>query len=353
LSTPLELIAQDDEYRVNLYGFTSTVFSAYTPHNEPVLGNGVVSNYLAVAQTDIFLSADLGSQFRFLIDLQVLNDFGAQLTINPFLHQAWGEWRPSDAFGIRAGRILTPFAYFNSVHSRPALYWFIERPFAYQEPTFTEDMAVLRPEFAQVSVSGTARLTDDIKLDYAGYVGNTDVQVGSGLDLNSRKLLGARVALRTDNVTVGFSPVMNKVTPEDSVSQNVNTIFALDLQANLAGFTLIGEYIALSERFERIPGAPVTAPVRDGTFSKAAWFASLAYNFTDAWLGFVGYEYFHNTDSDSRFNPGKAATRFHAGLNFRPSERVLLKAEATQFNVASTPNFKNFLSLNLAAVFSF
>lgn len=352
----LPVLAQDDDYKPNIYGFTTSEISAYTPHKEPVLANGLATFSFATAQTNIFIAGNIGSpQFRYLLDLQILANFGDQISLQPFLHQAWGEWRPSDAFGIRLGSILTPFGLFNAIHSRPALYWFVERPLAYAEPSFVGEMGVLRPEFSNFSVSGTTRLTDDIKLDYFAYLGNTGIQVGQNVDLNTKKLFGGRVAIRTDNIEIGVSPVLNRIEMEDSASQNNNTIFAFDAKVEYAGFTLLGEYTTLSEMFERLPGIPASTPIRTGSFNKTLWWASLGYNITDNWLVYGAFDYYRNTDTDSRFL-NTPLTRVRGGINFKPVDKILLKLEANHYQVAGRfegVDYNAFQSFKFAAVFSF
>jgi hypothetical protein len=218
------LRAQEEADKVNIYGIATADYRIFGANKDAAIGNGAVSNTFNV-QFNLFVAGSIGSEWKYLAELYIQNDFRFQQGINsrsdytqPLLHQLWIEWRPSDAFGLRFGQILLPFASFNNIHSRPNLYWFIERPFPYEEPASTDGIGEVRAEFGNLSASGVLRLGDGLKLDYVGYIGNTDRRILNGLDLSGTKTFGTRIALRTDNITLGLSAATNLIGDKDSRS---------------------------------------------------------------------------------------------------------------------------------------
>jgi hypothetical protein len=212
-------------------------YRLYGNNNDPAVGSGGVSNTFNI-QFNLFLSGNIGSEWKYLAELWVQNDFQFQQGINslsdysqPLLHQLWIEWRPSDAFGLRFGQILLPFASFNNIHSRPNLYWFIDRPLPYEEPATVDGIGMLRAEFGNFSASGTLRFEGGLKFDYAAFIGNTDRRILNGLDLSGVKTLGTRIAVRTDNITLGVSAATNLIQDIDSVAQANYTLLAGDVKA--------------------------------------------------------------------------------------------------------------------------
>jgi hypothetical protein len=352
------LTAQEESDKVNVYGIATADYRLYGNNNDPAVGNGAVSNTFNI-QFNLFLSGNIGSEWKYLAELWVQNDFRFQQGINslidysqPLLHQLWIEWRPSDAFGLRFGQILLPFASFNNIHSRPNLYWFIDRPMPYEEPATVDGIGPLRAEFGNLSASGTLRLGDGLKLDYAGYVGNTDRRILNGLDLSSAKTLGTRIAIRTENITLGASAATNLIEELDSVAQANYTLLAGDVKAEFGNFTLIGEFIQSLENIEALPRTTGFNPrnYQSGINYQFAY-ASLGYNFDEKWLGFAGFDYYRTNLTGARFQ-ANPATRITAGLNFRPADKVLLKAQGI-YNLASGAENPAYFSGAVGCVVSF
>jgi hypothetical protein len=355
---PRTLYAQDEVEKVNIYGIATADYRVFGNNNDPAIGSGAVSNTFNI-QFNLFLAGNVGSEWKYLAEVWVQNDFQFQQGINslsdysqPLLHQLWIEWRPSDAFGLRFGQILLPFASFNNIHSRPNLYWFIERPFPYEEPATTDGIGPLRAEFGNLSASGTVRLSDGLKLDYAAYVGNTDRRILNGLDLSSTKVFGTRVAARTDNITLGLSAATNLVEQVDSVAQANRTLLAGDLKAEFGNITVIGEFI---QSLETIEALPRTTGFNARNYASGVnyqfAYGSAAYNFDEKWLAFVGFDYYRTNAEGARFSTNPA-TRATAGLNFRPADKVIVKAQANYHFAAGTDS-QAYPSAALGCVVSF
>lgn len=348
-------LAQEDEFKLNIFGYTAVKFAAYTPNNEPLLnGQGKVRNTFSNFQTGVFLSGSVASDWKYLVELQIQNDFTFQQLVGQnFLHQAWIEWRPSDAFGLRMGTSLAPFGYFNVIHSRPSLYWIIERPVVYQEEELVGGIELVRSEFANLMASGVLRLGDDAKLDYAVHVGNTDRRGHFSFDLSAAKQLGSRIALRTEAITFGISGAANVIEAVDSVAQSNKSIVAGDLQVRLGNLSLLSEVILVGKTFEAVPESSGFRRANyEADHTHLSAFALVGYDITEQWLAFVGFDYFNDQESGSRFKASAPFSRARVGVNFKPHPQVLIKGEVNAY-LHNTAALQPYQSLNLSTVLSF
>lgn len=346
------LRAQEDEFKVNIYGAVASNFYVFTNNREPALGNGQVSNTFALLQGSLFFSGNIGNDWKYLIELYMQNDFIAQLNVGQaLLHQAWIEYRPSSEFGVRFGRMLTPYAGFNNIHSRPALYWFVQRPFPYEEPTLTDGIDGVRSEFSSLMLSGALKIGDGAKFDYAAYAGNTERIGLNGFDFSAAKTIGARVGVRTDNITFGVSPVINVIADVDDVAQENVTLLAGDIQANFGNFKLIGEYIYSLKNFEAKPNTTGFQARNYENHTANFFYASAGYDISEQWLVYVAYNFFNDTESGSIYRT-QPLTRMSAGVNFRPIEKIILKAEVNHhpYTTAQRPSYQS-LGVSLVATF--
>lgn len=351
-----KIASSQEENKPNIYGFTSVKYAKYTNNNEPNLGDGLIDNTFSMFQSNIFVAGNVGNDWKYMLELMIQNDLTKQQEDGQnMLHQGWLEWKPADEYSVRAGRMLAPFGYFNNIHSRPNLYWFIERPFAYEEPSLTEGVSGVRFEFANLAVLGLFNLTDDIKLDYAIYGGNTSNTLGYAWDLNSKKQIGGRVTLKHENINLGFSMGNNSIyaDPNDALKQQNSNLIAIDLQANYSGFNLIAEMV----------NSKVTSETRanvnsnyfipaDSSNSNISLFATLGYDINESWVVYTAYDSFTSDALGSLYTTDTPLSRIRAGFNFKPNNSVLLKAEFNNYPYSEN-NRKSYNSFNLGAVLTF
>jgi hypothetical protein len=248
--------------------------------------------------------------------------------------------------------MLSPFGNFNLLHSRPPLYWFIERPFVYEEPSLTDGIKLLRPEFSNIMVHGEFLLNEDIKTEYALYAGNTGITVLNGLNSTASKQMGARVGLKTKNINIGFSPAINVMNPLDSSVQSNKSLYCIDVQAEYAGFTVMAEYIHSSEKFEKAEHSTYAFdPLLHPSANQTSLYAALGYKVTDEFLLYGGYDYYSDNDIHSRFN-NNPLQRLRFGANYNPDDNFLIKAEANLY-ISEFTGYKPYQSFNLAGVINF
>ncbi len=347
------LSAQDDDFKINIFGNIVTNFYGFTKNNEPYLQNGNLKSTFLLQQANLYFSGNVASDWKYFVEFTFQAESGPVNQIMFHAHQAWMEYRPSDEFGLRIGRTLCPFGFFNGVHSRPALYWMVFRPIPYEETGLTSDeVGGLRSEFNNgIMVSGAIPIASGIKLDYTGYIGNTENVNGLQYDLSSTKKLGGRIAIRNEYITVGVSPVFNNIVEVDAQAQQNTTLIAVDGTFKLGNFTLIGEFVNAARSFAALPGSTGFNPRNYTENTDRFFFTSLGYDVNERWLVFAGMESFStNNPASSYIN--KAQTSIDAGVNFRPSDRILLKAELSHhlFNTETRPTYQ---SLGMSAVVSF
>lgn len=346
-------LAQDDEFKLNIFGNVTSNFYAFTKNNEPYLQNGNLKSTFLLQQANLYLSGNVSSDWKYFVEFTFQAESGPSNQIMFHAHQAWVEYRPSDEFGLRIGRALCPFGLFNALHSRPALYWMVFRPLPYEETGLTSDeVDGMRSEFNNgIMVSGALPIASGVKLDYNVYTGNTENVNGLQYDLSTTKKFGGRVAIRTENITIGISPAFNNISAVDDVAQRNSFLLAFDATIKFGNFTLISEYVNASRKFSALPGTTGYNPRNYIENTDQFMFASLGYELNEKWLVFTGFESFWTNNPTSSYL-NKAQTSVDVGVNFRATDRVLLKAEISHhlFNTATRPTYQ---SLGMSAVVSF
>lgn len=256
-------------------------------------------------------------------------------------------WKPHDAFGVIAGRFLTPFGIWNVNHGSPVLLpirtpYFMVRSF-------------MPPAQTGLQVFGRFFPADRFYLNYAVTVSNGRGATEATYDLDDNKALGLRLraSYEGDDVTTTVGGYLFWGTVRE-VHKRIETyepfhievedtaryselIGSADLQLRIFGFRLEAEYIQgmvqYSERPLRVyPVVAVESPLGEHQPDYVKW----------AFFGLVGYEFAFGTSAGNmsitpyfagEYNVGDDTfpdTNMYilrGGLNFRPSPFVALKAE--------------------------
>ncbi|MGH7440118.1 MAG: hypothetical protein ACRENE_30880, partial [Polyangiaceae bacterium] len=103
------------------------------------------------------------------------------------IERAYGEWKPADWLGVRAGLFLTPFGIWNEDHGSPVL-------IGVDYPQFMNFNLVPIWQLGLEAFGGIG-LGDDLRLDYALTVANSDGPAPEYKDLTDMKAFGARLKL--------------------------------------------------------------------------------------------------------------------------------------------------------------
>jgi len=263
------LLAQGDEYPINIFGYFQNSFQHW-PQSEattthPQYLNPTeqsARNFFNLQQLNLFLSKDISQHWRAFVNFEVLNTFSSQRQWGSFnLEEAWVRYKASDQFSLKLGLLIPVFNNLNEIKNRTPLLPYIIRPLIY-ETSFSEFFSAVEegaPARAFAQVSGIIP-SGKAKLDYAFYVGNSpninnEREIAqTGADTTDTFLIGGRIGLRLKNFKIGFSATHENVNLHfveigiaryDFIYNEVSRIrLGSDLSFHLGDFSFAGEWIA-------------------------------------------------------------------------------------------------------------
>ena len=245
-----------DEKPLEVFGFFQAKYS-YIPEYE----FAKAQNSFNIQQMNIMFRNDLGQDFSAFINLQLLNSFNTEQmwgTMN--LEEAWVKYQPSEELSIKGGLLIPAFNNMNEIKSKTPLLPYIFRPFIYESSIssiiYAEDFV---PERAFLQIGGT-KTVEQLKLDYAAYVGNSEpayMTTGNlgatpaGSDTTTFKMVGGRVGIRTGNIKAGVSATYDRKKSIKEVYTGIvvpmnnapRVRIGGDLSFKVAGFSFESELI--------------------------------------------------------------------------------------------------------------
>ncbi len=387
-----ESLEEVDEYAINIYGFVDALYS----YNIKDYGFFNPYSSFAIGRLNVYTAAELGDNWRTLFETRftylphgsvpatgdgtpvprtstIVTDYidldrpirwGGVVIERAWLEKTYESW-----LNIRIGHWLTPYGIWNVDHGSPVILG-VRRPYIVGELLFPESQTGLQ-------LYGSYGFGPTV-LGYHLTVSNGRGPVDVYRDFDSNKALGGRLYATHDfeeigQATLGVSGYTGSYTdreeqfvidPDGSaridrpiVTESYETSLAADLKWTWGGFLLQSEGIVRETTFEdeTRPFIPVGFSPAAGfvpDFRSLGMYAMTGYRFE--WLGvmpWVGWEYY---DSGSAFR-GKSAA-FWGGLNFRPTPRVVLKAQYTySYFPGDDPVFADihFNNLDFQAAWSF
>lgn len=330
----------------------------YTP-------NGYTSNW----PTEV----DIGST-----TVQTLNSFQRTSTVTqgPYsqlqyrqdgilIERAYLEWKPTDWFGVRAGRFLTPFGIWNEDHGSPVL-------IGVDYPQFMNFNIVPIWQLG-VEVFGSVGLGDDLRMEYALTVANSRGPEDEFKDLTDMKAFGARLKFvynpepflfrlggyayysqyrdSQDHVRlqIGQDLTLDPAYSPSFGSYNVTTssynetvltgdaevrVGRLRVLAEIARQTVIYNLASqVASDDQLLKGVPFNVTIYDPSHYGFGGYVMAAYEvpFHTSLLDFsvmpyAGYDYV----VPSTTVPVRANTQLRGGLNVKPSPYVTLKLEVSR-----------------------
>ncbi len=276
-------------------------------------------------------------------------------------------WQPADYFGVMVGRYLTPFGIWNIDHGSPVI--------ISVRPPHGQTSRFVPLEQTGIQLLGQLYPASELFFDYALTLSNGRGPADSVIDYDDNKGLGLRLKLShkgiDHEVAIGTYGYMGDFTDieREVVSFgpfDVDEVVSTHYEELAGSIDLLLEYKDLrlqSEYFRRRVEYTMHGPSIFGTgppgqlqpnFIQYDIYVMLAYTLPlESWLGemkltpYVFYEYAESDDSDD-----PVSQVINAGLNFKPSPYLVLKAEQSfvhQFNRANS-GFSVF-SLQLAVSF--
>jgi hypothetical protein len=328
--------------------------------------NGFVSNWPQQVMVGSTTIATQGNNNRINTSVQEpYSQLNYQLD-GLYIQRAYLEWKPKDWFAVRVGQFLTPFGIWNEDHGSPVL-------IGIGYPQFMQ-YNIIPVQQLGVEAFGTIPFGDDFHAEYALTVANSDGPQYDYKDLSSMKALGARLKLvyshdsfsfrlggyayyshyvdSTENIVVHLTPKLTldpAYNPEFASSTTVNeaydeSIFTADAEMRLGKLRVLAEYVHQTVIY--------TAPEQVGaaqSLLKAPYGVTL---YDPSHYGYGGYVMaayeipFHGVSLTPYAGadfvvPSTTQTvrnnhQYRAGLNFKPSPYVTLKAEVARW-ISDTP----------------
>ncbi len=169
----------------------------------------------SVQQMNLFVFKQIDEQFSGFVNLEIVNSLSTEEQWGGFaLDEAWVKYDPGQQFRVKAGLLVPTFNNLNTIRDRTPLLPYVMRPLAYEtivsDFLSTDEMV---PQQAAVEVYGRFDLGNQLKLDYAAYVGNNTAYMiqeaiatlPSGSDSTLAKLVGGRVGVRKGGLKFGVS----------------------------------------------------------------------------------------------------------------------------------------------------
>ena len=281
------------------------------------------------------------------------------------IERAYMEWKPADWFGVRAGRFLTPFGIWNEDHGSPVL-------IGVDYPQFMNFNIVPIWQLG-VEAFGGVSLAEDLRLEYAATVANSNGPEDEYKDLTNMKALGARLKLvyNPDPVLLrigGYAYYSQYRDTEDQIKIQVTpqltldpayspsfgsysttnaaydeTIITGDAEVRVGRLRVIGEFarqtviyqvpsqVAADQKL--LKGVPFNVNIYDASHYAYGGYVMAAYEvpFHTHLLDFsvtpyAGYDYV----APSTTIPTRNNTQLRGGLNVKPSPYVTLKFEVSR-----------------------
>jgi len=354
-------VAAVDDFALNLYGFAD--FGYQMNLTESVLTSDSPS--FAVGKLNLYAAADLGQNWRSLVEIRFMYSPNGDTATTPnatrtdttvadptdfsrpvrwggiSIERAWLEYTIHPLLTVRAGQWLTPYGIWNVDHGSPVIIG-VRRPFVVGE-------ALLPERQTGLEIYGSAGFGPS-QLGYHLTVSNGRGPVDTYQDYDDNKALGGRLFFKTDSefgtLTLGASGYLGKYTDgvrrfelDDEGLRDPTVVgeqfdelsLAADLKWEWGGFLLQSEVIANERSYTEghrptavlLTGAPpgfVPDHRKFGIYGLAGY--------RTPWVGimpFAGAEYY---DPGVRIYSGRAYGIW-AGINLRPTPRVVLKAQYT------------------------
>lgn len=279
------------------------------------------------------------------------------------IERAYLEWKPTDWFGVRAGRFLTPFGIWNEDHGSPVL-------IGIDYPQFMNFNLVPLQQLG-LEAFGSVGLTDDLRAEYALTFANSNGPSDEYKDLTAMKALGARLKFvythndfylrlggyayynnyvnSSDGIAINLTPALtvaptNGVQDVTTTSQSFNEMIVTgDLDIRIGRLRLLAEFARQSVIYkvppqeslieQLIQGVPVNVTTYEASHYGYGGYVMGAYEipFRTKVLDFsvmpyVGYDLV----VPSTAIVAEQTKQVRGGLNVKPSPYVTLKVEASR-----------------------
>ena len=295
---------------INTFGYFQVSFQ----HQQETDGDDD-ENTFSVQQLNLILESNLSRHWRAFIDLEMLNNFSSSRRWGSFdLNEAWISYRAGSRLTLKGGLHVPVFNHLNDIKNRTPLLPYVIRPHVYEE-SFGEVLNIEEyvPERAFAQVKGFVP-AGKAKIDYAAYLGNspnirsqfdtarTQGDGQTGVDSTTTVLVGGRLGLRYDELTLGGSITRETVNffrdlesplgvPERSLSSVPKTRLGADLSLHLEKVSFEGEVIAV--RYDVDPPSALQPRPGGGRpridLDRLFYYGTLGYHINERLFAYASY----------------------------------------------------------------
>lgn len=258
------------------------------------------------------------------------------------IQRVYLEYSFSALLTLRAGVFLTPYGIWNVDHGSPTVIT-VQRPFTIGFQLFPDTQT-------GIEAFGLVELGGHNSVGYHATISNGYGPVSEYKDLDQNKALGGRVYFRNDSVgdfRVGGSILYGRdtdarqllgldssrsVTSTELISEQADVLaLAADVQWSWGGFLVQGELVTQQRKYTEQGRVGASNPFTGAYLAPSdrlsiGAYGLLGYRFD--WLGTMPYvlvQRFEGVEPLSRL--GLNATEIMAGLNVRPLDQLVMKAE--------------------------
>ncbi|WP_422978422.1 hypothetical protein [Undibacterium sp. TC9W] len=325
-----ELSAKKRELGLPLHGFADVGYV----HTSKVI-DGRKSGF-ALGNLDLYLTPEFGDRIKSLFELTFeFNEKGESVATD--LERLQIGYTFSDALTLWAGRVHTPYGYWNTAfHHGAQLQPSILRP---KMVAFEDQGGILPAHSVGLMASGATKVQGGrLEYDFAvangsrivGEAGDQVIDYNAGKDDNSNKGLAANVRYRfsgsLDGLTVGMHALTQQVNQEGTANKTELNMLGGFLVFDTDDWEIISEYYKF--RNKDLSG-------NTGTHNSWAGFLHAGYRFNDLIQPYARLEKASLDQSDNYFaalRSGRSYNRQILGLRYNLSPISALKFELGQTN---------------------
>jgi hypothetical protein len=337
-----------DAQPIDLYGFFQSKFT-YIPES-PLEKE---KSSFSVQQMNLMFRKELGQDFTAFVNLQLTNSFSTERSWGAMdIEEAWMSYKFNDEFSVKAGLLIPTFNNLNEIKNRTPLLPYIIRPSVYESSmgqlVSLDDFV---PQRAYIQISGT-KMFEDLKLDYALYVGNSDPAyltssnsgtLVSGNDTSMFKLIGGRLGIRTGSLKAGISGTYDREKVEEEAGPMVFSAGDVprvriggDVSFKAGDFNFEGEFIlcrfSMSDQSKAVLRSLVQMTTNPFTGKSPFgveqdenfYYVNLMYDINEYWFVYGGGSYLQDA-ADTYFADGMILPTIGGG--FRPIDSVIIKGQ--------------------------
>ncbi len=339
LSLPSVALCQSDDLRV--FGYFQNYFMNQTADvSYPSAPSKLVTNSFVMQQMNVFLQKDFGVQVSTFVNFEFTNSYSSGDDIGALkIEEAWLKYTSMEEVNVKGGLLIPRFDNFNEIKNRTVLLPYIFRPLAY-ETAFGNlfNIADFVPLQAYLQVYGDLSAVGDLRVNYAGFMGNlstsTLVKNGSlsqiATDTSKFKMFGGRLGIEFGTLALGVSGTYDRANeqmygigfvPRTRLGAYLNySIFGFELEAEYIGV----HYILSDAQKGTLRAALLVNPLVPQSFEKKYEHANLLYNFTDKIFAYTGYDFL--TTDDQELSMG-GVHNITVGGGYKFTDEIVAKAQ--------------------------